>query len=282
MESIAYLINRHFTLVAVDTNFLIEISGREIQMTQVKKAYKLNDHNLISIIGNPYKITDILKYVLKLSELGHNGNFDEIIEDIKNVFNTSKYELSEVLRVLSDILPEFCDDSGVVQSEKLFEYLKDKPEYKAILQDTISSMSNSHPALTQVLVFGWDTSLKLNRLALFVLLGQNLIDNQSNEMLPDTVYIRFLSATLDPTETIKLGNELVKKFTSIITPSWDTDKEKVIEVIEKGKQVLSEGLKKITPYGIEPNIVFYELSERTNFNFEEPKDYLIKIQYNRN
>lgn len=281
MESIAYLINRHFTLVAVDTHYLTEFAGIKIQMNQAKKLYKLNDHNLISVIGNPYKITDIFKYVLKLNELGHNGNYDKIVEDLNDVFNTSKTEISKGLRELSDILPRFYNDSGYVKTEELFEYLKDKPEYIAILQDTLSSMNNSHPALTQVLVFGWDTSVKLTRLAHFVSLGQNLTGNQLNEMLPDFVYTRFASATLDPAETTKLESELVQQLTPIVTPGWDIDKEKIAEVIEKGKQVLTEGLKKITPYQIEPNIVFYELSERTNFKFEEPKDDLKKIEYNR-
>jgi len=180
MESVAYLINRNFILVAVDTHYISELGGIKLKMDNAKKVYKLNDHNLISLIGNPFKVTDIFKYILKLNELGHNGTYDQIIEDLTNVFNSSKTEMTKGMRELADILPKFSDETGYLKTEELVAYLKGRPEYIAILNDTISSMNNSVPALTQVLVFGWDVLLRKTRLAHYVSLGQNLSGNELN------------------------------------------------------------------------------------------------------
>ncbi len=247
MESIAYIINRHFTLVAVDTNYMINSKDIKVLLTQVKKVYKLNDYNLVSVVGNPYKSTDIFKYLLKLNELGYDGDYENILEDINDVFNSSKTEITKGLRELSNIISRFDDGSDNIKIEELFEHFKDKPEYIAILEDAISSMDNNHSALANILVFGWDASIKKTRLANFTSIGHNLTGTQL-EMVPDFIYIRLASANLHPNETSKIENELVQRLSSILTTGWDVDKDKIEEVILKGKEIIIEGLKKITPY----------------------------------
>ena len=62
MDNLAYLANRHFILVAVDTRFEAQNRNEYIEIPFAKKVYKLNEHCLISAIGNPFKITDIYQY----------------------------------------------------------------------------------------------------------------------------------------------------------------------------------------------------------------------------
>lgn len=281
MESIGYIVSKNFIFIAVDTNYETEFGGLSLTMNSAKKVYKLNDRNAICVIGNPYKVSDIHKYILKLNELGQNSDYDKILEDLNDVFNSSKTDISKGLRELSELLPKFYNETGYVKTEELFAYLKDKPEYISILQDTISSMNNSHPGLTQVLVFSWDKVFNKSRLAHFVSIGLNLTGNELNEMQDGLVYMRLASATVDPKETTKLESELVQKFTPLLQAGWNEDIEQTIAIINKGKEVLSEGLNRITPYKNQPNIVFYELSSRTNFIFTEPDVELKKIVYNR-
>lgn len=281
MESIGYIANRNFILIGVDTNYETEHGGFALTVDCAKKVYKLNDHNAICVIGNPYKVSDIHKYILKLNELGQNWTYEKIIEDLNDVFNSSKTDISKGFKELSELLPNFYSKTGFVKTEELFAYLKDKPEYISILQDTISSINNSHAGLSQVLIFSWDTTLQKSRLAQYVSIGLNLTGNELNEMQPGLIYARFASATVDPRETTKLESELVQQFTSLLQIGWDEDVEKIKIAIDKGKTILAEGLSRITPFKGKPNIVFYELSSQTNFIFSEPDIKLKEIVYNR-
>jgi hypothetical protein len=281
MESIGYIINRNFILIAVDTNYETAFQGISLTMNRAKKVHKLNDHNAISTIGNPYKITDINKYVLKLNELGQTYNFEKIIEDLNDVFGSSRTDISKGLRELADLLPKFYNEDGYVKTKELFEFLKDKPEYISLLKDTISTVNNSHPGLTQIIVFSWDKENLRTRLGHFVSIGQNLKGSELTDMLPNVVYTRFSSATIKPEETTKIEQELSQHMITLVQGEWDTDLKLTNRVIAKGKDVLIEGLKKINPYMTEPNVVFYELSQRTNFMFTEPSVDLKKIEYNR-
>lgn len=282
MESIAYLINRNFILIAVDTNYETEVNGIKIKLNRAKKAYKLNDNNLIAVIGNPYKITDIYKYILKLNELGQNESYNQIVEDIKDVFNSSKIDITEGLTELTKLLPMFYDNSGYVKTNELFEKLKEKPELISILKDAIPSINNSMPALTQILVFGWLPELGKTNMANFISLGQNLTGSDSIEMNSDFVYIRLASSSVDSSVTSNIEQELVKELSPLLQSGWDKNNDITNSVIEKGKEILSEGLQQICPYTTEPNIIFYELSYRTDYRFIEPELELSKIEYNRN
>lgn len=281
MESIAYLINRKFVLIAFDTNYIADFGGSTVDLKLIKKAYKLNDHNLISVIGNPYKTSDIFNYVLKLNELGHNGSFEKIIEDLDDVFNSAKTEVVDDLEELTKLLPHFYDDSGNVNITDLFEQIKKKPQLVSLLQETISSSNQKHPAMTQVFVFGWDKELEIVKMNQIISVGQKLTYIPIQEYQKDFVYIRFASSTLNPNDTVNIEHELVQKLTPYLTEGWDSDFEQTDTLINVAKEVLVEGLKKICPYEREPNIVFYELSSRTNYVFEEPEQDLTKLEFLR-
>ncbi|WP_299365894.1 hypothetical protein [Winogradskyella sp.] len=281
MDSIAYMINRKFILVAVDTNYETQLGDISLKMNRAKKVYKLNNNNLIAVIGNPYKITDIYKYVLKLSELGHNESYEKIIEDLNNVFNSSKIKIVDGMKELTTLLPKFYNETGHIKTDELFEHLKEKPELISILKDTISSINNDMPALTQVMVFSWIPEKIKTSFAHLISLGQNLTGNELNEINPEMIYTRLSSSTVKPTETTKIENELNKKISPLLYPNWYNDLEGVQNIINKGKEILADGLKRISPYSTEPNVVFYELSNMTNFIFVEPKLKLKKIEYNR-
>lgn len=282
MESVAYMISRNFILLAVDTNFETSFKGVDFKMSNAKKLHILNDKTAISVIGNPYKISDIYKYVLNLKSIDENSGFNKIVEDVKDVFNSSGIELKKGIEEISKLLPKYKTDSGHVDTATLFEFLKDKPELISILKDSILSVNNEMPMLSQLLIVGWQPELDATRLSHNVSIGLNLTGSDFDDFKKGLVYTRFASATVHPTETTKLETELSQELTPILCSGWEDDKAKVESVIDLGKIILSKGLERITPYKSKPNIVFYELSPMTNYKFKEPDLKLVKIQYNRN
>ena len=84
------------------------------------------------------------------------------------------------------------------------------------------------------------------------------------------------------TESNRIETELSQELTPVLSNGWEDDIDKLKDVIDFGKSILSKGLEIITPYKAKPNIVFYELSPMTNYEFKEPDVKLTKIQFNRN
>ena len=281
MDNVAYLMNRKFILIAVDTNYQVNFNDDKIHLIRARKVHKLNNTNAISLIGNPYKITNIMKYVLKLNELGYNDTFDRIIEDLKDAFDTSKVDILHGLVELSHILPNYIMSDGNVDVSGLFNSVKDKPEYISILRDALDAVDYSNKGLAQIFVFGWDSENYETRIAQFISVGQNLTEGINLDLSPDIVYMRLASSSVDNTKTSQLEKELINDISPLLTVGWDSDTRAIDAVLEKGKEILSDGLRKISPYLLESNIVYYELSPRTNFEFVEPDLKLMNIVFNK-
>ncbi len=279
MDTIGYIINRNFVLIAVDANYQIQSGKVSLHMDNMRKIYKLNDQNIISVLGNPYRSTDIIKYVMKLNELGHNGTFSRIIEDLKDAFNNSQENVIEKIHELSKILPRFQDQNGYLKMDELSSYLIGKGESIDILTETINTIQNSMPTLAQIMVFGWNKESKM-RMVHYASLGQELIGDEFI-FSEDLLYIRLLSSSIPIEETVKLENELISSFASHLTPGWDSQIPKISDIIKLGKDILTDGLKRISPYETPVNIVFYELSHQTGYRFNEPDVKLVNLQVNR-
>jgi hypothetical protein len=281
MESAAYLINRHFVLIAVDTNYQYKLGDTVLKIPNAKKVYKLNDTNLVSVIGNPFKTTNIYKYLLKLNEYGHNKSFEEIVEDLNDVFNATGTDLIDNLKSLASILPNFYNETGHLKIDEIANSLKDRPELLSVLSDGINILNDSTNALTQVVVFGWNRKSSKMDAAHLVALGNHLHGNQAFQLAEGFIHIKFSASSMDISKkTHQLEAEAIQKFKRFITPGWDLEPTAIEQVLELGKDILTDGLKQISPYEGDPNVIFYELSERTNNIFIEPDLHLTKIEFN--
>lgn len=279
MESLAYLINRHFTIIAVDTHYQMPLGDSVFKIPNAKKVYKLNDTNLIAVIGNPVKTTNVNKYILKLNEYGHNQTFDEIVADVNDVFNTTKTNLIDNLKHIVDVLPQYYNEAGEVKLTDLANSFKEKPELISVLNDALLALNDSSTALTQVMVFGWDLEDLKCKVAHLVSMGDNLFGNDNNLLAEDFIYIKFATSDLEISKKTKdIEAEAIQKFNNFLIPGWDNDNDKVQEIIELGKTILQDGIRQICPYKEEPNIIFYELSPNTNSHFIEPDIHLTKIE----
>lgn len=280
MESIGYIINRNFVLIAVDTNYNIQTDKTILHVPNLRKIYKLNDNNIISVIGNPYRSTDVIKYVMKLNELGYNGTYSQIKEDLKDAFDNSKGDVIENVKKLAKILPSFQDENGYLKINDLTNHLENEPGLLNLFTESIRTMQNSTPTIAQILVFGWNKELKKMRLYHSISLGQELIENEY-DFTRDLLYTRFLSSTKQVDETQKTENELGLNFSSFLSTGWDEQTDKICDILRKGKEILTEGLIRISPYESQPNIIFYELSYRTDYIFKEPEIKLVNLTVNR-
>ena len=280
MESIAYLVNREFVIVAVDTNYQLEAEKLTVTMTKAKKVYRLNDHTLISVIGNPYKVTDVMKYVLKLCELGHAGNFEDLLEDLQDVFNSATQSATSIMEELNDMIPKLVNEDGNVDTNELIEKFKDKPAHQAMIKDALVGMKTNFFAFAFLIVLGFDDDNRIVRMAPFASIGNNMF-GEEKELPEDAVYLKYNSATMHPLETTTMEQELAMELSPILVEGWNRDQLQMNAVKEKGRELLAQGLRRMTPYKTTPNIVYYELSADTGFVFQEPDVELHEIKYNR-
>lgn len=281
MESIAYLASSKFIIVAVDTIYETQFHNISIKLNDAQKAYKLSDSNLVSVIGNPYKITDIYTYLNKLTELGQNRSFEEVINDLNDVFNTSRQGFANQINDLRSMLPQFQNEKDEVDVEKMKVALTERPDLVSILEDALHSLNAEETSITQLFVFGWNDVDSLPKIANFISIGNRLEGATFTEFLPGQVFVRFASATAQAETTRKIEQEAVEQLNVLLFPGWDAEENSINKIIMEGKQILARGLAKISPYNTAANVVFYELDEKSKFAFQEPKIKLRKIIYNR-
>jgi hypothetical protein len=265
MDSLAYMVHRNFVLVAVDTHFDYEIDGKKLHSSNAKKVYKLNDHHLISVIGDPQKISHIYRYVLSLKQ--HNKSFHSIIEDLNDAFNDYDVNVKEALAEFLRIIPRFYDQQGHFRMEELTEYLKPRPEMISLLSDIILSAGSDKP-LTTICLFAWEKDRML--LALLHSMGNFFINTADSNLPKDTIEISFESLSLTRNQSQQIIAEAKEELNLLLLPGWENNHETVNKVLDHGKETLAHGLKKINQNSTEPNVIFYELSPRTSYKFIEP------------
>jgi hypothetical protein len=280
MDSLGFVVNRKFALIAVEKRFEMQRKDAPIVFDNIRKAYKLNDHHLISVIGNYLKMTDMYRYIFRLNELGNNGTFDEIISDLTNVFGTSM----SVRRDLADIkqlMLKLSDDPEKLRNE-LKAFFAEKPHLMNLYMEIIAPIHDPQPALTQVLLFGWDEKLERVRQIHLLAPGNNLIPvgGGEEELLPGALYTRLVSFDIKREKEIRrISEEVNDAITSLLTPEWDDDNKHVDLVIDQAIESLTAAYTSLTPYQAKPDVIFYELSHRTNFKFQEPDVKLMGIQF---
>lgn len=275
MDNLAYLINRNFCLIAVDTNYNDKIDGVQLKIPNAKKIYKLNETSLISIIGNQVKASDVKNYIIKLNKMGHANDFYSIVDDLKAIFNTDNTNIIEGMKEVIKLIPDGQD----VELSQVLSKLQDKPEYANLLTDVLSQLQRGLALMTQVMVFGWDKSSQSCKLSHLVYVGNNLNGNEDHELAEDFLYIKFSTSKLKNPISKEEEWEMVKSIH--LEPGWDIDNDSVSAIIDKGKEILTQGLHKLNSYDTLPKIVFYELSHRTNFKFSIPDIHLTEITYSR-
>jgi hypothetical protein len=279
MESLGYILSNKFIVVAADTNFVFTASQLTFNANNIKKAYRLNDQLLISVIGEFHKITDIYTYILKLNELGHNKSFDETVENLGSAFGLSPNIDIDGIKSLVELTPEFMDANGVVNTTAFLEHLASNPDLQALLKDTFDLHLSGLNVPTSVLLFGFDNeSIRMGK---YLVVGNHLKSLEIQPIPKDNIFIGFSSSTIKSEETDKLEEELIKELQPLMINEWENSPEITKDLINAGKKKLEKGLKTLTPFKKEPNIVFYELSADTKFKFQEPSIDLKKINFKR-
>ncbi len=281
MDTIAYIANRKFLIVAVDTNFQVTHGDLFISSKNTRKAHVLNSKNLITVVGNPYQNSDILAYIKKISALDSALSFDQIIEDLRSVFDSSHLEMIRIVQEVAKVLPTFQEENGNISKGKLLAHFEGRDEHLALLNNALENVGGSPlDMVTFVGLFGWDEVSQQCRVANYVSLGNSLSGDET-EFLDEFVYTKFVSRNILPEETSKLELESVKELSPFLVHGWDTNQTLIEEMMERCKQILVRAIKKISPYAVEPNVVFYELSHRTHFNWQEPDMKLFDVVYKR-
>jgi hypothetical protein len=148
--------------------------------------------------------------------------------------------------------------------------------------EVMSVVLDPQPVLTQVLLFGWDENLKRVRQTHLLAPGNNLVSvgRGEEELLPGAFYTNLVSFnTKREKEMKKVGQKVSDALTPLLTPEWDDDNQHVDLVIDQAKESLTAAYASLTPYQAKPDVIFYELSHRTNFTFQEPDVELTGIAF---
>jgi hypothetical protein len=254
MESCAYFATRKFFILAVDGNFETSIDNHEIKIHNAQKVCILNSQSLVTVIGNPYKISDIYKYLLELNKLGYNRNYEEIIKDINEVFNSSNKGIEESLNRLSKLASALQNEDGEVDIQKLIKELESEPELIPILKDSLSRTDIHGPGLAQILIANWDNSLERKAtIGYYASIGHNLIGINLDQLYKDSFYFKFHSSSIKADELVLREKDYHNEIISEMGADWENDLNKVKRIMAKGKEQLAKAISDISPlYVVRP------------------------------
>ncbi len=278
MDAIGFIISRHFIVFAITSTYIHRINdGPQIVVMNAKKAHKIAPNLLLSIIGNPYKATHLKKYILKIAELGDTKTFDSVIADLLDVFNTADLQLSEMVKRIGTLLLKYKRDDGYVDT-RLVEQELTTDEEITLLRDMASSEINSHTPFSIITLMGYEKD-KGVEMANLISIGSQIHDTKHDNLPENQFFFQVANTTTDTNEELK--QELVSKFSPYLIDGWYKDEETIAKILDLARTTLTEGIHRITP-GDAPNVVFYELSFRTGYEFKEPDIPLGNVDFNYN
>jgi len=282
MDSFAYTAHSKFIVGAIDTNYETIFRGIAFQHTSTRKVCKLNDSCMIVGIGNEFKIWDVYKFLKKSSTLGHLTSYDETMDAIRDVFNSSKEDFDKIFQESRDMLDEAQRKRGgeEIPAEELRRIFADKPSHLAVLEDTLTGMYYQQTTLTQFHLLGWDEKLNRTRATALIILGHKV---HASEMPLESglIYFQSASATMDINFVKSLDQLAALKLSPISSTNTMHSPDDVGELIDSTKEILTETITGLSPYTRAPSVVFYELSARTDFKFREPEVDLKDVIFNR-
>ncbi|MBI3136409.1 MAG: hypothetical protein HYZ14_17170 [Bacteroidetes bacterium] len=280
MESLAFIINQYFALIAVDSQYEINTGPFTVKMPAAKKVFKLADAIVIAGIGSPYRVTDVNNYLSRLLESGREISHESILNDLDFAFNNAESGFSNEINELKNVLTRFVDENGYLRTNDAFEFFKDEPAKIALLQESILSSNKSVPGITQIMLISWDKDLPSLRATLVLSVGQNLVRNDL-DFVPGGIYLKLLSGHTEADQILSVESGLNTQLNSIVENIKAWDENETNYFMNNARELLAEGLRQICPYSEEPNILFYELSNRTDFKITEPDLKLDLIKFNR-
>ncbi len=276
MEILGYIVSRDLVLVAINAKHIAKLDQIKLIFENAKKAYKIKGNVLLTMMGNPYKTTNIKKYILKLSELNSVQSFDSLLQDLNDIFNTAQSKMGMSIEKITKLLEKYKRDDGYVDTLEVEKQL-DTQEEIMLLRDVTSSTLNNHNALCTISLFGYEQIDGL-RIVHLISIGNELHDIVKNDLPKDQIFLQIIN--LENTDTLQLQTELVKQLVPFLPLGWHEDDNCLNNLLEQGKKTLIEGINQISLSEEKPNIVFYELSKRTGFTFTEPEIKLVGIDYN--
>jgi len=287
MERLGVVYTNQFMLLAVDKRYNInqDYLDHPLPIPAIRKAYKLNDYNLVSAAGQFYKCIDILTYLRKLEELDPGSStYDVIIEDLKDLFSNSKKVYDKSFKRAASILRTYRG-KGIENVNDVYDMLNDDPDTLAIFKDIVNEGQSGMSGLlgTFAVILSRDTETGQNIFGRYLIKG-NFMEGitMDNSKKKDHIGLRFFSDKVDISVISKLHDKLLKEF---IKPyniiGWEDDRSQTDILIQKSKELLAKGLQHLTPYAVAPEVLIYELSHATDFKFKEPPDKLVNAKLSR-
>jgi hypothetical protein len=280
MESLGYILTNQFIIIAVDTNFIISINELRYDADNVKKVHRLNDRLMISVTGEYGRMADIYAYILKLNELGHNKTFNDAVENLESVFRLSSTVDVEGMKALVQLTTRFTSPDGIVDSGAFLDHLSSSPDLQAILMDAFTLVQSGIKMPTTIHLFGLDMELARVRMGQYLVVGNHFKSMEMSPLFKDGITIGFSSSTRKSEEIRATEEWVLDNLKPLLYAGWETSAASTDKLIEASKRQLAHGLKAITPFHKMPNVVYYELSHRTGFTFEEPRTHLKMMDFN--
>lgn len=284
MDGLGYIISNKFIVIAADTNLILTVDDGPFETAVAEKVHRINDDVFISIIGDPYKISDVQLFTDILNELRPGESYDEIAENIKSTFKltNSEFDPNTVESLKKRVLSIYKEgDSEAEVKAKLLALLEDDPDTQAFTQDALSLNETGLRSPTTILLFGIDRPSLSTRASKSLLIGHYL---KGSEMLPinkDSVILEVLNSTQRSNYNQQLSIDLLKELQPFIVAGWEDSNELTALLMEAGKKLLKKGIGTLNPFTTIPNIVFYELSADTDYQFKEPDLQLKRIVVKR-
>jgi len=281
MESLGYIVTNKFIILAVDSKLEFAYGENDettkIHFENVRKVHKISNTTTISILGSPFKITDLYKYILGLKN--SDKSFDTIIEDLESIFNYNLKDFVEKVEQVKKVIPKYQDENGVLDQEKLLKHFEKNDALLLIAKDLIELINSSTFTGAQIFLFTNENGQ--NYFGKYISFGANISGKKSPLLKNNNFYFGLESSIIDPKVIEKLKEEKISELKSEIDEDWELSDELIMKFKIKVKQILKEALTKLSPFNSRPNIIFYELSDETKNIFIEPDLKLNNINFNR-
>jgi predicted RNA-binding protein Jag len=277
MESIAFIANRKFLLIAIDRNLAVRKGEEILDVTNASKIAVFHQFIALAAIGEFYKVSDIYNFTWKLNELGNNETFDELVEDVKSTFGTSESLKSYDIPDLNELYLKFTNEKGIIDSEALLEHVKNDEKLYPFIKESLYNLQNGFNPTT-LFVFGANPNLQVIKIGKYKALGNSLEGKELN--LNENKNIICIASSM-------IDESIIQQMELNATIDFEESLKKFVHEIEtenliiEGKKILTEIIKKITPFEKTPNVEFYEVNKKTNFEFKDPVIKLIRYNFER-
>lgn len=264
-------------IVGVEKKLELSMGRMTVEIPNAKKVNLVSENTIISVLGYPHRVTDLYKYLLNLK--GTDNSYDEIIEDLKSIFENDQSVMAENAKEVKKYIKKFTAANGELDIENLLKAVEFDPDSKSLIEEILVMAKGNLHSPVSLFIFSRESGC--NRYGRSLFLGNTFKDHSVDRINDDYIVLGFGSVKKSLEEVDQIEKDLLDDLKEKMTHGWEEEPSATELLIENSLDSITKGLEELSIYDDPSDIIFYELSERTNYKWKEPAIKLTPIQFNR-